>query len=107
MIPTELRFEVTVVAVGAAATVCDTLGILPALKFESPLYVTNIPVAESGLLNGTEQEAVALPLLAVTTTGPQTIAPLAEPFVKVTFPVGGTLDAEAPLGETVALKVTF
>ena len=37
MIPTALRFEVTVVAVGAAVTVCVALDAVPGLKFKSPL----------------------------------------------------------------------
>lgn len=64
---------------------------------------------DSGLVNAVEQEAVPLPFagtLGVTTAGPHTVGPPAEPWWKVTLPVGTTPDAEAPLGAIVAVKVT-
>ena len=58
-------------------------------------------------MNATEHKADAVPLpLEVTTAGPQTVAPLAEPLLKLTVPVGVAPEAEAPLGVIVAAKYT-
>jgi hypothetical protein len=55
------------------------------------------------------QEAVPAPLAGTTAVTGAAVGPpqsVVEPWVKVTFPVGGTPEAVAPLGVIVAVKVT-
>ena len=59
------------------------------------------------MVNAPEHEADAVPLLLeVRTAGPQTVAPPAEPWWKLTVPVGVAPEAEAKLGVIVAAKYT-